>query len=202
MRQSTETAPQDTDGLFARARAGDQLAWQALFDACSPKVLRVIRRRLNSPAMRSIYDSTDFASDVWKSLAEKQATFDFPTLNHLIAFLSTAAEQKVIDEHRRLSALKRDVGRNRPLEAWRRPGGGEPDLPSGDPTASQEAQAIEVERTLLEGQDGDQRRIIELKRQDYTTQEVAEQTGWSVRSVQRFLKGLSDSWIARSGGRP
>src|SRR3954452_12378581 len=105
MSQPTDTASETSDGLFARARTGDQGAWRELFDACYPKVLRVIRRRLNSPAMRSLYDSTDFVSDVWKSLAEKQEKFEFSTLDALIKFLSTSAERKVIDEHRRLHAL-------------------------------------------------------------------------------------------------
>src|SRR3954452_8396285 len=111
MSQPTDTASETSDGLFARARTGDQTAWRELYDACYPKVLRVIRRKLNSPAMRSLYDSTDFVGDVWKSLAEKPEKFDLPTLRELVAFLSTAAERKVIDEHRRLHALKNDVGR-------------------------------------------------------------------------------------------
>jgi hypothetical protein len=55
---------QSNDGLFARAQAGDQAAWEELFRHCYPKLVRVVRRKLTSSAMRSLYDSTDFASDV------------------------------------------------------------------------------------------------------------------------------------------
>ena len=186
-----------TDALFARARSGDQDAWRILFETCYPKVIRVIRRRLNSPAMRSLYDSTDFIGDVWKSLAEKKSDFDFSDLDALMAFLSRAAERKVIDEHRRLHTLKNNINRQRPIGAWFDPGQGVPDLPSQDPSPSQLAQATETQEHLLSGQTGDDRRVIELKREGFSNDEVAHQTGWSVRKVQRFLKELGDSWIAR-----
>ena len=189
-----------TDALFARARTGDQDAWRVLFETCYPKVLRVIRKRLNSPAMRSLYDSTDFISDVWKSLAEKKADFDFSNLDALMAFLSRAAERKVVDEYRRLHTLKNDITLQRPIGAWFGPGQGVPDLPSADPTPSQIAQATETQEHLLSGQTGEDRHVIELKREGFTNEEVAQETGWSLRKVQRFLKDLGDSWIARGRG--
>ena len=66
-------------------------------------------------------------------------------------------------------------------------------LASADPTASQVAQASEVRERLLAGQDELERSVIELKRLGYTNVEIAEQTGWNIRKVQRFLKDLHDS---------
>jgi RNA polymerase sigma factor (sigma-70 family) len=191
----------DPDGLFARARAGDQAAWKELFDTCYPKIVRVIRRRLNSPGMRSLYDSTDFASDVWKSLAAKSDRFDFPTIDALMAFLKRAAEQKLIDEYRRLHTLKHDIERQRPLEGHRGLDDGPPDLASADPTPSQFAQAREVREMLLAGQSEQERRLIELKEQGYDNDGIAELTGWHVRKIQRFFKDLHDSWLASRPGR-
>src|SRR3954470_17660799 len=107
----------ERDGLFSRARAGDQAAWEELFRTCYPKVIRVVRRKLDRP-MRSLYDSMDFASDVIKSLAANLDRLDFPSLGSLIAFLAQAAEQKVIDEYRRRHTLKRDITRERALVTW------------------------------------------------------------------------------------
>ena len=191
------------DGLFARARSGDQVAWREIFDASYPKVIRAIRRRLNSQAMRSLYDSTDFIGDVWKSLAERPESFDFATFDDLQRFLAKAAERKVIDEYRRLNAQKNDVALQRPLAAWFGAGEGAPELPSTGPTPSQVAQASEAREGLLSGQAGDDRRVIELKQENYSNEEVAERVGWSLRKVQRFLKELGDSWTARGReGRP
>ena len=191
------------DGLFSRARGGDQAAWRELFDASYPKVIRAIRRRLNSQAMRSLYDSTDFVGDVWKSLAEKPENFDFATFDDLQRFLAKAAERKIIDEYRRLHAQKNDVDLQRPIAAWVQAGDGVLELASSDPTPSQLAQATETRDGLLSGQTGDDRRVIEMKQENYSNEEVAEKVGWSLRKVQRFLKDLGDSLSARGReGRP
>src|ERR1700674_2464513 len=132
----------DSDELIARARAGDQAAWEELFHTCYPKVIRVVRRKLDRP-MRSLYDSTDFVSDVMKSLAANLDRLDFPSLSSLIAFLAQAAEQKVIDEYRRRHTLKRDITRERALVTANGTDFMPMSLASADPTASQGAQASE-----------------------------------------------------------
>jgi RNA polymerase sigma factor (sigma-70 family) len=181
----------DLATILQAAHRGDQSAWEALFRECYPKVRRVVRRKLNR-SMRSLYDSTDFASDVMKSLAANFGQLQFPSIDSLLAFLAQVAEQKVIDEYRRRHTLKRDMTRERPILT-----GGEDaapvQVPSDDPTASQLAQANEVQELLLSRADETERIIIELKRQGYTTADIAERTGWNIRRVQRFLKELLDS---------
>ena len=182
----------DPQDLLDRARAGDQAAWEELFHTCYPKVIRVVRRKLNRP-LRALYDSTDFASDVMKSLVDNLDRLDFPSIHSLMAFLAQAAEKKVIDEYRRRHTQKRDIKRERALAS-----GDESEVPSlalvsGEPTASQVAQAREVRDRLLAGQDEDERRIIELKQLGYSNAEIAEETGWNIRKVQRFFKNLHDT---------
>jgi RNA polymerase sigma factor (sigma-70 family) len=200
MSQTTDYADAVADGLFARARAGDQDAWEELFRTCYPKVVRVVRRKLDRP-LRSLYDSTDFASDVWKSLAAKCDRFDFPSIDSLMAFLKQAAEQKVIDEHRRRHALKRDIGRERPMDAGRGERAEPIALPSSDPTPSQVVQADETRDQLLARLTPPQREIIELKLQGLSNEAIAERTGWHLRALQRFLKNLHDSWETPGGGQ-
>jgi RNA polymerase sigma-70 factor (ECF subfamily) len=182
----------DCDALITRARAGDQEAWEELFRTCYPKVIRVVRRKLDRP-MRSLYDSTDFVSDVMKSLAANIKRLDFPSMGSLIAFLAQAAEQKVIDEYRRRHTLKRDITRERALAAADGTDIKPMALISDDPTASQVVQADEARERLLAGQDELERTIIELRHQGYTNVEIADRTGWNIRKVQRFLKDLHDS---------
>jgi len=181
----------ERDGLFSRARAGDQDAWEELFRTCYPKVIRVVRRKLDRP-LRSLYDSTDFASDVMKSLAANLDRLDFPSISSLMAFLAQAAEQKVIDEYRRRHTLKRDIKRECTLTSHDGTDLGPQVLASPGPTASQVVQADEVRERLLSGQDPTERAVIELKQQGYSNSEIAEQTGWNIRKVQRFFKDLHD----------
>lgn len=204
MSQGLTSSRSETAGLFERAQRGDQDAWKALFEECYPKVLRVIRRRLGrQSSLRSLYDSSDFANDVWKSLAAKSDRFSFPNVQALTGFLMQAAEQKLIDERRRLHTQKRDIDRERRLEAMAE--GDEPYLlASDDPTPSQCAQAVETSNWLVSGRSDTERRVIELRRRGFENQEIADQTGWHIRKVQRFLQALKaehDSWKASGPGR-
>ena len=198
MSSPIDASGHDNRDLFARARAGDQDAWKELFEACYPKVLRVVRRKLDRP-MRSLYDSTDFASDVMKSLAAKFDRFDFPSLEALHAYLVQSAKQKVIDEYRRRHTLKHDIGRERSVDWIDGQDSMRLSLASGDPTASQEAQASEAHERLLAHLDETEREIVELKHQGLNNFEVAEKTGWHVRKVQRFLQVLSNSFSNSEG---
>jgi len=184
-------AENDLVRAWREAQKGDQLAWEALFKECYPKVRRVVRRRLDR-SMRSLYDSTDFANDAMENLAANRAELDFPSVHSLIAFLAQVAEQKVIDEYRRQHTLKRDVRRDRPIFSA---GADGPSiqLSSDEPTASQLAQANEVHERLLSRSDKTERIIIELKEQGYSTSDIAIRTGWNIRKVQRFLQDLHDS---------
>src|SRR5271166_4151746 len=144
MTQMSQIEIGDDLGLALReAQKGDQSAWEALFKECYPKVRRVVRRRLNR-SMRSLYDSTDFANDAMENLAANLCQLDFPSVSSLIAFLAQVAEQKVIDEYRRQHTLKRDVTRDRPIFG-NDADTGAVQLSSDEPTASQLAQANEVE---------------------------------------------------------
>ncbi|APW60904.1 RNA polymerase sigma factor [Paludisphaera borealis] len=183
----------DLTRALEKAQEGDETAWETLFRECYPKVRRVVRRKLDR-SMRSLYDSTDFASDVMKSLAANLNQLNFPTVEHLIAFLIHVAEQKVIDEHRRRHTLKRDVTRERPMfgvEADAAP----VQIASDEPTASQLAQANETEELLLDRQSETEKAIIRLRREGHDNGAIADQTGWNIRKVQRFLKDLHDSVI-------
>ena len=190
----TSDSVNTADSLFARARAGDNGAWDELFRTCYPKVIRVVRRKLNRP-MRSLYDSTDFASDVMKSLAANAGRLEFDSFNSLMSFLIKVAEQKVIDEYRRAHTRRRDIGREVRLVPVGEDGAEGTSIPLalGGPTPSQFAQATEVHERLLAGQDEEQRKVIELRHEGYSVSEIAANTGWNIRKVQRFLKDLKDS---------
>ncbi len=190
MRSVRDSLPQHPPDLLDRVRQGDQNAWEVLFNECYPKIVRVIRRRMSRP-LRKIYDSTDIANEVMKSLAAKFHHFDFSTLDGLQAFLVQAAKQKMVDGYRRGHAQKRDLNRVRAFST----GSLERDEPTdGSPTASQLAVAIEEEEILLDGHTGEFRTILELKLKGYTNSEVSRTTGWHLRKIERFLQNLRGTW--------
>jgi RNA polymerase sigma factor (sigma-70 family) len=187
--KSLQETGYDLAATWQEAQMGNQTAWETLFRECYPKVRRVVRRKLNR-SMRSLYDSTDFANEAMERLASNPDVLEFPSLGSLVAFLADVAEKKVIDEYRRQHTQKNDVERERPMaehDSGRFP------LRSDDPSASQLAQANECHERLLASRDDTERVIIELRQQGYNNRDIAEQTGWNIRKVQRFLKDLFDS---------
>ena len=175
--------------ILDRAKAGDQDAWNELFEECYPKILRVVRRRL-SRQMRTHFDSTDIANEVMNSLVLRFGDFNFDSITDLRRFVLHAAQQKVVDFYRHEHAQKRDISRDRALVG---DDGVTPWEPAGSsPTPSQVAMAVEEEQQLLDNHSDEHRIAIEMRIQGYSKPEVAKELGWSVRTVERFLKKLAD----------
>lgn len=181
---SSETNSAD---LIERARRGDQQAWQDLFDDCYPKIIRVVRRRMSRP-LRSLYDSTDIANEVMKSLAAKFDRLDVDSIRGLRAYLIRAAESKVADGYRHGHAMKRDIARTQASY----PGDdiGQLEVLDRGPTASQIAVATEREENLLKDQEGERRSVVAMKIEGFSNTEVSQSTGWHIRKVERFLERL------------
>ena len=192
MNLSPETPRNDADALFTRAKAGDQSAWDELYRACQPKLVRAVRRRLNLP-MRSLYDSLDFVGDVWESLVSKPEKFDFDSIDSLLAFMAKSAQRKVIDAYRRLHTLKNDVDRERSIDAAGENGSAR-EPASSDPTPSTIVSFEEDVARLAAGLDLEQREALNLKRAGHTNEEIAENLSWHLRKVKRFFRQLNDSW--------
>ena len=186
MSSSTSSATTSSD-LIERARNGDQQAWQVLFDDFYPKIIRVIRRRMSRP-LRSLYDSTDIANEVMKSLAAKFHHLDVESISGLRAYLIRAAECKVVDGFRHGHAMKRDIARNQATY----PGDdlGQLEVLDRSPTASQVAVATESEESLRNQRDEAQRTAVAMKIDGFTNNEVSQTTGWHIRKVERFLERL------------
>ena len=91
---------------------------------------------------------------------------------------------KLADELRRQSALKRDRGREET---------GSDEYPSSDPTPS--AIAVERERweQLQRHPDEEVREILRLRVLGYGNNEIADLPKLNVRKVQRLLKQVGDS---------
>ncbi len=202
MGQASESTPQPEYNLFARAREGDEAAWEELVERCYDKVRRVVRHRL-APRMRSIYDSTDITNDVFKSLIAKQDRFEFPTVEALEHHLKKVARQKVIDEQRRHHADKRNLNRLRRLTAGE-DGERNLDVPGSEPTASKYAQAKETRDLMMTmGESEEIRELLALKvEQHCDNQEVSERMGWPIRKVQRALQKVKQAFdpTSKAGG--
>lgn len=195
--------PSSHDGfgqLVTRIRNGDQDAWEEFHRIYEPKLRSVIRHRLRiiNRRMRTVYDTCDFTSELWKTIWVRLPGLQIKDEDDFIGFMTHVAWQKIIDASRKQTTQKRDSNRERSLYDH------DPDESCGiepasqEPTPSQYAMAEEVRNALereSEELDDDSALIIRLKSQDYTNHEVAEATGMHLRKVQRLLKSLSSRFL-------
>lgn len=184
---SSDTLTHSPIDLIERARAGDQEAWTELFDRAYPKIRRSIRRKMDG-RMRRRCDSVDIANSVMKDFCVKFGELDFPTEGAVHAFLLRAAEQKLIDEHRKQHGLKRDIRLERPAD-------GALGVASRGPTPSHIVEAKEDYQLFLEALSPEERRIALMKAEGRSTEEIADETGRHPRSLQRWFLRLRNTFL-------
>lgn len=176
--------------LIEEIQAGSQDAVQTLVDEYGSYLFRAIRRRLNRQ-IRSQYDSQDFAQAVWASFFRHRDTITrFRQPGELAAYLGTMAGNKVIDEIRRkFETEKHNINRERRLESDR--GEHRRELDARIPTPSQFAVANEQFDRLTSNQPPHYRRIIELRAEGATFNEIAEQLGINEKTARRVISDLT-----------
>lgn len=201
MSQDNATESREADSLFARAQGGDQAAWDQLITLSYERIRRVVSRRLDPP-MRSLYDSTDFANDVFKSLVAKSDRYDFATYDDLVSHLAKAAKQKVIDEYRKQHTQKRNIRASTRFDALRGDDGGGYEPVASDPSPSQCAQARDVERQLYAGQNAEEVEAIKMKAIGFSNEQIAEHFQQHPRKIQRLFKRVRDSFFPSGDALP
>ena len=188
-------AQEDFLDLMRRVQEGDGPAAQELYEHYREHILRVVRRRLHQP-LRSRYDSCDLEQSVWASFfdrATKTCRFDSPQA--LVAYLRKMALFKVVDAYRQaVQASRNGRAAERPLHDGpdgSGEGGPQGHLAAPSPTPSQEAVAREHwEQLLTEGRCELDRRILTMRREGYTHEEIGQVLGLSPKRVQRLLRRL------------
>jgi len=201
MSRDDGAASREADSLFARAQGGDQAAWDALITLSYERIRRVVSRRLDPP-MRSLYDSTDFANDVFKSLVAKSDRYDFATYDDLVSHLAKAAKQKVIDEYRKQHTRKRNIRASTRFDTLRGADGGGYEPVASDPSPSLFAQARDVERQLFAGQNAEEVEAIKMKAIGFSNEQIAEHFQQHPRKIQRLFKRVRESFFPSGDALP
>lgn len=186
MAPTTESPRHTTTDLIARAVDGDQVAWTELFERSYPKIRRSIRRRMDS-RLRRRCDSVDIANSVMKDFCAKIGQLEFESMQAMEAFLIKAADQKLIDEHRRQHGLKRNVRLERPAEVARW-------VATKQPSASTLVELDEdYDQILRKARSDEERQIVEMRRDGESNEDISDSTGFSPRTIQRCLQRLKQA---------
>lgn len=183
--------PDDGDNfreLMRGVREGSEDAAWELVEQYGDAILRAVRRALNAK-LRSKFDSMDFVQLVWSSFFRARGRLDrFDRPEDLAAFLFTMARNKVgMEIRRRFSTAKRNINREHPLDEVEIP-----DTKSSGRQASPLNVAVAREQwnRMLESQPEHYRRIIELRLQGFSRQEIADRLQLAESTVRRFLNKL------------
>lgn len=173
--------------LWDAIRAGRSTEYRQLVGDCTPRLLKVVRRRLDR-RLRPRFDSVDFAQAVWLSfVAQLDQLPCFASVDELRAYLAQMAAHKVIDEIRRQSpGTQRDLQRETELAA----DDDEALPPSPRNTPSQFAIANERLGQILAGRSAVHQQIIRQKLAGHSIPEIARAVGLSERQVRRVLVSL------------
>jgi RNA polymerase sigma factor (sigma-70 family) len=173
------------DTLLSKLNEGDPVAAEQVFLAYEPYLRMVVRRRL-SAGLRAKFDSMDIVQSAWADLLDgfRKSKWSFQDANQLRAFLVKVTQNRFIDRLRQHRAgLKREL----PLP--------QADIESLASTrssrVSENFQADELWRQMLEVCPPAHYELLELKRQGASLAEIAARTHLHPSSVRRILYDIA-----------
>ncbi|MCI0461197.1 MAG: sigma-70 family RNA polymerase sigma factor [Gemmataceae bacterium] len=173
------------DPVPDRPDAGD--AARAVFERFTRRLIGLARSQLDARLQHKI-DPEDVVQSAYKSffLRYGEGTLAAESWDGLWGLLTLITLRKCADRVRYYRAECRDVSREASApagaddtEPWR-------DATGREPTPEQAAVLAETVEHLLRGLNADERPIIELSLQGYSTQEISEELGRAARSVRRL----------------
>jgi len=179
--------PVDDSDLVARCRTGDQQAAQILFDRFVERLLTLARRRI-SQRLSSRVDAEDIVQSVFRTFFNrlKKDEFHIDEQDDLFKLLVRITVHKTLRQIAFHKAAKRDPS----METFQ-----------GEHSQDQLAQVLDEEpspQTIVAFMDHlehfmtqlrpEDRQILELRLQGYSTDEIATQLGLYDRKIRRVLE--------------
>lgn len=165
--------------------APDDAAHGAGFERFTRRLIGLVRGQFDA-RLRHKIDPEDVVQSVYKSffLRYGEGKLAAEGWDGLWGLLTMIALRKCADRVRYLRAEKRDVTR----EAGTPAEGEEPwrDAIGREPTPEEAVVLGETVEQLLRGLSDEERKVVELSLQGYSTQEISEQLGRASRSVRRL----------------
>jgi RNA polymerase sigma-70 factor (ECF subfamily) len=163
--------------VLACARAGDNEAMERLIKEYEPQVLLVARKRMG-PLLRTAFDSADLVHSVHRSILVhlRQNKFELKSPKDLIALTVDMVKKKAAKKWRRLNCEQEILKLFGNVLARQSP---------------ERAAKLSIEvRDLLESLTEDDRKLLQLYLDAYTTREIADTLRWNPGSVRVRLSRI------------
>jgi RNA polymerase sigma factor (sigma-70 family) len=175
----------DVNALLARMLQGDQQAVATLVAEYDSALLEVIRHHIDDD-IRQVVDSQDILQSVWRYVfTHELPRRHFNDGHEMLRFLKAAARHKAQDANRRYLDAKRSVRRTISFERLQQ--FVMKTLADHHATAAARVEAEDEFEALLRGLSPHHQRILTMRRDGYTHEEIAKTVGCTERTVERVL---------------
>lgn len=179
--------------LVSRWRGGDQRAAEELFHRYAERLLALARTRLPGKLARHV-DPDDVVQSAYRSffVGARDGRFVLQRSGDLWRLLVAITLHKLHHQVERLTAEKRAGRRGRSLGREEDLFGLEAEMVGHEPLPSEVAALSETLESLLRGMGPPQRRMIEMRLQGFSLEEIADDVHRSERTVRRVLEGAKE----------
>jgi RNA polymerase sigma-70 factor (ECF subfamily) len=178
-----------TENLHSDVTAASPEASAQLFERFARRLIGLARTHLDA-RMQNKVDPEDIVQSVYKSFYLRYGDVPLDEENGgLWNLLTVITLRKCADRVRYFRTERRDMSReiapagDEGSEPWRA-------LAGREPTPDQAVALAETVERLLGSLDSDERPILELSLQGYSTQEISQQLGRAERSVRRLRERI------------
>jgi RNA polymerase sigma factor (sigma-70 family) len=174
--------------LLARWQTGDQQAAGELFGRYAQRLVALARGRLSTPLSRRI-DPEDVVQSAYRSFFAdvREGRFDFRGGDQLWQLLVVITLHKLQEQVQRSSAQKRALSRERPLGDAQSLRSLAAHVRAHQPSPVEAVALVEEVEHLMRQLGPLQRRMLELRLQGHSVDEIATATGRTERTVRRVL---------------
>lgn len=174
--------------LIQSVRDGNEQAAADLVNSYGPEIRLMARVRLTDPSLRRQLDSMDICQSVLGRFFVRAACgeFELESPDSLIRLLATMVRNSCYTHARKHTAIRRDMRRVAAKDVG--------ELPLADRTASPSENVSlkellgAVERSMSE----EERKLVELRRDGCSWDEVAAETGLSAEAARKRLSRAFD----------
>jgi RNA polymerase sigma-70 factor (ECF subfamily) len=177
--------------FLSRLQARDDAAAREIFERFTRQLLALAHGRLDA-AFRHKVDPEDVVQSAYKSFFRRygDGNLEIGNWNSLWGLLTLITVRKCAERVAYYRAECRDTAREVSAPPSVEEGGSWPDPLGREPTPLEAALLSETVEQLLAGLDEDERPVLELSLQGYTTQEISRQLDCPERSVRRLRERL------------
>ncbi len=190
MRQGPAVMKDSFADFLTRLQAGDDTAARELFERFTRRLVGLARQRF-ADGLRHKVDPEDVVQSAYKSFFHRhaQGQLEVRGWDSLWGLLTVITVRKCLDRVAYHRAERRDLAREEAAPAGDAPAPWQEAF-DREPTPLEAAELNDAVERLLTGLDEDERAVVELSLEGYSTREISERVGRAERTVRLLREGV------------